>query len=382
MNLFDKRLLAPPKLNELEICAFGPGYGESVLLYIPYVGWGIIDSCEVKINKKTFVLPLQYLLESFPDKEKPELAFIVLTHPHEDHYKGLDKIIDNYPGGIKRICRYNGVGIRELRYYLIRQKIGHIEQLPGLIDVFEAFQNATKKKGSHERFLSELTNVFEYNNVNVEGFGITNIILKALSPSSESATKYSEMLFKVIPKSGESLKFVNDSAHNLISVCLLLTIGDIQVLLSGDLENYPSEGMGWKCIVRNADCPILWTNLNKVAHHGSKSGFNDSAWEAHKSKGKPISIITPFIKGNTYLPEPDDIKKIKTVSSKVGLTGKVEFSTKIKNYYTRKEMLAIQQRTRSFKTLKPTEKVGFLRVRFTLDGTITEYHAEAPAFWY
>jgi len=381
MNLFDKSLLTPPKLNELEICAFGPGYGESILLYIPYVGWGIIDSCEVKINKKPFVLPLQYLLENFSDKELPELAFLVLTHPHEDHYKGLDKILLSYPGGIKRICRYNGVGIRELKEYLIRQEMGHNEQLPGLIDVFKAFRTA-KKKGSNERLLSELTSVFEHNDVNVEGYGKTNIILKALSPSAESATKYSEMLYKVIPKNGEPLKLVNDSAHNLISVCLLLTIGDLQVLLSGDLENYSSEEIGWKCIVRNKDCPILWTNLNKVAHHGSNSGFNNSAWEAHMSKGKPISIISPFCKGNIYLPKSNDIEKIKKYSSKVGLTGKVVFSTKLKNYYARKEMLAIQQKTRSFRILNPIEKVGFLRVRFSLDGTITECHAEPPASWH
>ena len=119
MNLFNKKLLNPPKSNELEICSFGPGYGESILLHIPYAGWGLIDSCEVKINKQAFILPLQYLLESFKNKKFPELAFIILTHPHEDHYKGLDKFIFHYPGGIQRICRYNGVGIRELKEYLM-----------------------------------------------------------------------------------------------------------------------------------------------------------------------------------------------------------------------------------------------------------------------
>lgn len=380
MNLFDKNLLIPPKINELEICAFGPGYGESILLHIPNVGWGVIDSCEAKINKKQFVLPLQYLLETFAGKKFPELAFVILTHPHEDHYKGMDKIIIEYPGGIKRICRYNGTGIRELKEYIIRQKIGHNEQLPGLVDVFSAFVIA-KKNGSKERFLNELTDVFEFKNINVEGYGKTNITLKALSPSAGSATKYTEMLYEVIPKNGEPLRFINDYAHNLISVSLLLMIGDLQILFASDLEDYPSEEIGWKCIVSNTDCPHLWANLIKVAHHGSKSGFNDSAWREHQSKDKPISLITPFIKGKTYLPEHADIENIKKASSKVGITGKIDYSTKLKKFYSRKAMLAIQQRVRSFKIIEPNKKVGFLRVRLTLDGTITDCHAEPPAFW-
>lgn len=380
MNLFNKSLLNPPNINELEICGFGPRYGESILLHLPYVGWGVIDSCEVKINKQTFILPLQYLLETFENKELPELAFVILTHPHEDHYKGLNKIMIDYPGDIKRICRYNGVGIRELQEYLIRQNIGHNEQLPGLIEVFKAFGIA-KGKGSQERFLSELTDVFEYKNIEVEGFGRTDIILKALSPSSGSATKYTEMLFNVIPKNGEPLKFVNDTAHNLISVSLLLMIGDLQILFAGDLENYSSEEIGWKSLLRNEDCPNLWTNLVKVAHHGSKSGFNDSAWEAHQSKSKPISFITPFVKGNTDLPESSDIDRIKQVSSKVGITGKPKYSTKMEKYYSRKEVLALNRKVRSIKILEPIEKVGFLRSRFTLDGTMTECHAEPSAFW-
>ena len=379
MSIFEKRLLTHPKLNELQICVFGPGYGESILLHIPFVGWGIIDSCEVKINKKPVVLPLQYFLEAVEDNEFPELSFVILTHPHEDHYKGLDKTIATYPGTIKRICRYNGVGIRELKEYLISQKLVHNEQLPGLIDVFKA-SDIAKKNGAQERFLSELTDVFAYNDIDIEGFGKTNIALKALSPSAGSAKKYTEMLYKTFPKIGEPLKFANDSAHNLISVCLLLMIGDLQVLFSSDVEDHPSEEIGWKCIVKNNDCPNLWTNLVKVAHHGSISGFNDSVWKAHKSRFKPLSIVTPFVKGNNYMPGSEDLDRYKKVSSNVGVTGKIEFSTKMKNYYNRKEMLAIQQKSRSFKIIKEPERVGFLRVRFTPDGTITECHVEPPAF--
>ena len=101
MNVFDKKYLNPPKQDQIEICVFGPGYGESIVLHIPQIGWGIIDSCTAKINKSTIVLPLQYLLELLAPYSYPKLSFILLTHPHEDHYKGLNNIITKYPGGIE-----------------------------------------------------------------------------------------------------------------------------------------------------------------------------------------------------------------------------------------------------------------------------------------
>ena len=41
-----------PKENEIELTFFGNGYGESIVIYIPKIGWGIIDSFTTKIKNK------------------------------------------------------------------------------------------------------------------------------------------------------------------------------------------------------------------------------------------------------------------------------------------------------------------------------------------
>jgi glyoxylase-like metal-dependent hydrolase (beta-lactamase superfamily II) len=129
MSLFPKKHLSLPKQNELEICVFGPGYGESIVIHIPGIGWGVIDSCVGNANGESFVVPLQYLIEILKPNF-PKLAFVLLTHPHEDHYKGLDKVIDEYPGGSERICYYSGRSVRDLKVYIAQQKIALRNVLP------------------------------------------------------------------------------------------------------------------------------------------------------------------------------------------------------------------------------------------------------------
>jgi hypothetical protein len=83
MPTFRENILHPPKENELEVSIFGPGYGESIILHIPGIGWGVVDSCTKRINGISVILPLVYLSELQPPPTK--LAFVILTHPHEDH---------------------------------------------------------------------------------------------------------------------------------------------------------------------------------------------------------------------------------------------------------------------------------------------------------
>lgn len=379
MPIFPQKLLKPPNENELEISIFGPGYGESIVLYIPQIGWGIIDSCVLQDKKRTVVLPLEYLL-SLLKPQFPKLAFVILTHPHEDHYKGIDQVLQKYPGGTERVCWYEGNGVRELKTYIVQQKVGWRQVLPGLVEIFNALNEAVKS-GAQQRRLSEMTEVFEQKNIKIEGYGTTDIRMMALSPSAASTQKYVEKLFEAFPQPGAPVLPIKDEAHNLISVALLLKLGDLQIVLGSDVENGLDDYTGWKGIVFNRDCPDLWANLVKVAHHGSENGFNSFAWEKHCSKKKPLAVITPFCKGNVILPKEKDVEKLKEFSEKVGLTSSVKFIEKLNKYYPRDVVRGIVNKTRSLRIIEPSDKIGFIRVRFLLDGTIIECLTESPASW-
>ncbi len=379
ISIIPKDLLTLPKLNELEICVFGPGYGESVVLHIPRVGWGVIDSCVARIEETIAVLPFEYLSELLTP-QYPKLAFVILTHPHEDHYKGLEKLLKDYPGGIERVCRYAGDGIRELKTYITRQRKASRDVLPGLSEVFRAMETATES-GAQLRRLNEMTIVFEKERVEVEGYGTTDIRMIALSPSAESIQKYVEILLQAVPLIGKPVKPLKDKYHNLISVALHLKIGALQVVIGSDLEKGSDCKTGWDCVVHNRDCPDLWGNLVKISHHGSEDGFNSLAWKAHTSKGKPIAILTPFCRGNVILPKDGNLENFRELCQKVGITGAVKFNENLHKYYPRRVVMSATQKTRSFKVIEPIKKAGFIRTRLSLDGTIIECIAENPAKW-
>ncbi len=377
MQLFSKRVLTHPKDNELEITIFGPGYGESIVLHIPEVGWGIIDSCTFTINKTSIVPPLEYLL-SLLSPDFPKLAFVILTHPHEDHYLGLDKILKEYPAGIERVCRYAGQGSRELLTYMTQQKIAEREVLPGLVQVFNAFKEA-EKAGAIFRQLGEMTTIFRKENANINGYGNTDIHMMALSPSGASSQKYAEMLYASYPKTGEIPPILNDRAHNMISVALLLTIGNIKIIFGSDVEDGEEDNIGWKGIITNKDCPILSADFVKVAHHGSENGFNKHVWEKHGEIKKPLAVITPF--NRSSLPKEEDVTRIKQVAKPVGITKIVKPPKRLTDYYARDIATAVNSGTRSITIISPENQIGIVRVRLSINGQITERIAEQPAGW-
>jgi hypothetical protein len=380
--LFTKDSLVPPNNDELEITVFGPRYGESVVLHIPEIGWGVIDSCVSRINGVHVVPALEYLNCILSDPY-PKLAFVILTHPHEDHYKGIDDILNKYNGGVERVCRYHGVGTRELMRYIVDRQEACKNDLPGLISVFRAMKDAAIPNGkATPRRLSEMTVVFEKKGASIEKFGKTDIRMVALSPSSDSDDRYASSLARFRVKPGEPVRFVGDEQHNLISTALLLSVGDMQAVFGADLQNEQQKGSGWDAVLAHADMPGLSACFVKVSHHGSENGYNEEAWKQHCERQKPLAVITPFVKGSVQLPREGDVQRVRRVAEKVGITGDPKNTEDLHKYYPRDVARRVLQDVRSARVFEPLSGLGFLRARFHVDGTIVETHAQAPGRWF
>lgn len=379
MPLFSSDVLTLPEDNELEVSIFGSGYGESIVMHIPHVGWGIIDSCVQKFDGQPIVPPLEYLLKILDDPY-PKLAFLILTHPHEDHCKGIDRIIKGYPGGIERVCRYDGFGLRELRAQNANKNTELRRIVPGLVYAFRAMDEA-KDKGSQLKDLGEMTLVFE-KRVKTEKDSFIDIRMMALSPSSKSKEKYLNELLKAINiEEGTFLVEKDCTDHNLISVALVLTVGNLQVVFGSDVEAGTNNETGWSGIVSNINEPSLWAHIVKVPHHGSENAHNDLAWEKFCSKEKPIALIAPFLNGSVVLPKENDVERIKALSQKVGVTGYINLEKRLKKYYSRDVVRSIESTVRNMEVIERSEKPGLIRVRYNLDGTRTECLAKPPAKW-
>jgi hypothetical protein len=81
--------------DRLHVVVFGPGYGESVAVYIPGGGWLICDSLSSAHGSADFV-PASELLTG----RREQAAVLILTHPHDDHVAGFDRLVQRFAGGL------------------------------------------------------------------------------------------------------------------------------------------------------------------------------------------------------------------------------------------------------------------------------------------
>ena len=79
--------------NEAEVTLIGgsSGYGESIVVRYGAEEWAIIDSCIDAMNQTC--LPIAYL-EDIGVDVKEQVKYVICTHWHDDHIKGLHQVLD------------------------------------------------------------------------------------------------------------------------------------------------------------------------------------------------------------------------------------------------------------------------------------------------
>jgi len=85
----------------LNIYFFNVGHGDSIAVQFPDNTWGIIDCNRNRGEIDPNVLKFLKL------EGIKSLRFLCLTHPHDDHFKGIDKIIEYFEENIGKFLTYN-----------------------------------------------------------------------------------------------------------------------------------------------------------------------------------------------------------------------------------------------------------------------------------
>jgi hypothetical protein len=356
----------------VNITVFGSGYGESIILYLPGLGWGVIDSCTAKVKKKVVNPALEFL----KILEVKKLAFIILTHPHLDHYKGLSEIIEFYLGSIDRICYYAGEGLREYGLYLSRKSLVNEPGLKSLSYIFSTIKKA-QRQGANVVKISERTQIIRKRDY--QGHVIEMV---ALSPSEESVKAYCKLLYDYIPKDNFStIKNVTDKDHNLVSTAIWCQIDGENFIFGSDLEFGRSDNSGWRGVLKNIDSPDLSTSFVKIPHHGSSNAYDDSVWSAFSNSVKPISVATPYSKTHAPLPDPKILDKIKKFSKDVYVTSKAttENPKKIYGDIPFENSYGIK----AWSYIKQPQQIGYVNTSFSTNGKANhKITLKKPAFKY
>jgi len=285
--------------KRLTIHVIGAGKGESIILEMPDRKWGVVDCYASSVTDKTTNQTLSFLQR----KNVEGLEFLCLTHPHEDHYRGMVHLIKQFNGNILRFWRFTPRPLAQVVAYIqaaameYGARSGSRTGVAELAELFMLIRRMRKEKDRYAEEFVELVEGFKLLLTSTIRDGENEIPLRilALGPSGNLVDAYQEMLGRYFAGKIEYASRINQ-IHNLISGVLLVIYGETRVVLGGDVE-----GKGWEYImkhpIRASSDESIAAHLVKVSHHGSTTNLVSGLWEALTAdkNSNCYAVLTPFV---------------------------------------------------------------------------------------
>ena len=315
----------PVRKGLLGIHVLGEGFGESIVITFPSGAVGVVDcfARRLKVGGHEDRIKANPTLRFLRQTLKAErLAFVALTHPHEDHGRGLSHLLCDYQGAIDEIWLFAGFETIDLGRYLAaavsRKRQLPIEQLlddpPGtfaneMMKIREIVDEelSTKGGGTARYRLFQGTK-------RVKITGEPLITIRFIGPADGMAHAYiSEMtdgVRQIVQDDGAVAPDWEPTAinHNRISPSLMLEFGDTRILLGGDMETEAWAEVEREIDQQESELRGLECHLVKVSHHGSATGFTPTLYQRMVFRGeKPLAILTCFNRNKHPLPSPEGV---------------------------------------------------------------------------
>jgi hypothetical protein len=294
----------PPAPDELEVSVIGPGKGECIVVHLGHNEWCIVDSC---IPRESATPAALNYLGGFGREALQGVKLIVATHWHDDHIRGLSKLLEGMPNAAFACSLALSA---ENFAILVEQARTAMQSNSGVDEFAEIFDLLLKNRGAVPKNLTAPKFAVENRKLlHLSGGSRTYpVTVTALSPSDGTVKKAFKDISKWLPKIGERQTKIVNQSPNRTSVVLWLEIGSRRVLLGADLENTDTAGEGWLAVF-TASHIGTGAKIFKVSHHGSENGEHSDIW-TKLLLGNPVAVVTPFVGGVTRLPRAKDLLRI------------------------------------------------------------------------
>lgn len=269
-------------LKSLEFELYLIGYkhkGESIVFFLKcdskVVYAGVVDSYER--NSSNIAIDL------LKKNNRKSFDFICCTHPHEDHIKGIESIIETYSNEKTNIWIYPIRNTND-KYTKIGQKL--YNKLCNIVNSKNEFKPIIRETADCKTLCYKKI----YKNPQYYNFEI-----KSFAPDSSL----------ILPEKLKPLEKIEQI--NLFSIGLIITIGNFNILLGGDVEN--------TTIANIPDYSIDYIfDYVKIPHHGSRTA------KLLIDRLKIYEVTPKNITTTTYkqheLPKIDILKKYQSLGKK------------------------------------------------------------------
>jgi beta-lactamase superfamily II metal-dependent hydrolase len=276
------------------------GHGDTIILELPDNNWGLIDC--FKTNAEVEPPALTFL----KTRNVKKLKFVCLTHPHYDHYHGMLDILEYFSAAERGIeCFWDfGIDKEKLKYF--KSRFGSEQEYRELLALYGfILKKVTEDERIRYRILGKKTDCLH----------IGTLRIKSYAPISSDITRY-------FRKWGKD----KTTDENLLSVVLVITFDDANIVLGADTKSWQEILKDWKKDCEQAKRKHKF-HFVKVSHHGSREGNDDSLWKSFAIRGKSIAVISTGCKYGS--PHKETITSIISSKAKLYSTNFRDFSKAI-----------------------------------------------------
>ncbi|MFW7380447.1 MAG: MBL fold metallo-hydrolase [Oligoflexus sp.] len=344
--------LTPPGGNQFELCIFGRGVGESILLHLGESKFLVVDSFKRFKSKQPVVL--EYLEHIGLGADAIEI--IVVSHWHDDHIRGVSDMVEQ----CKFATIYVPSAVQSKEFISL---LATFTSCPALAThftsgVFEmerclGFLESEVKAGNPLRlkFASANTNIFRDKAGTVD----------ALSPSTmENLDALAEYL-ALMPddKKPGTRGLLRPTNPNNCAIALWVELFGKRVILGSDLEERNDVNRGWTAVCGLNPQPMMVAGVHKIPHHGSETAHHQPVWDNYVNR-EGLSLLTPYARGVSKLPRTGDVERLKFLSNNVFCTSDPSHELKVRERPSKVERMA-QSRVKA--KIVVDSKLGMIRVR-------------------
>ncbi len=292
--------------ERLEIHVIGGRKGESIVVRFPGDCWGVVDNYTPVLREPESNRTLQ-LLKS---RNVERLSFLCLTHPHVDHYRGMHHLLRAFSPN--RIWIFGATTHRDLYAKVaalskVQAESSHFqseedEAADELVEILDWIRNECRNR---QRRIPLEVKRLQLGMSLLKLDSDPPLCVSAVGASGGRALVYEDSLSDCFRPDGGGLRErVPREQHNIISGGLLIDYGQARIILGGDIDRE-----GWKETLNTVGKEMgLRSQLIKVSHHGSSTGYCDGLWEAFSPGRSAVAVLTPYT--SQGLPNPGALAHI------------------------------------------------------------------------
>jgi beta-lactamase superfamily II metal-dependent hydrolase len=268
-------------MSWLEVHIFGAyPFGEGIVLKFPDGRYAVVDCCNLGHDHDCSDNRIVAFLRQ---RSVKTLAFACLTHPHQDHYRGLKQVLE---GSLPEVFfRPAAMEARDLMKIVSADfaAAGSDAARKNSIRALTALDAFIKERKIIEECVAWNTRLYPFAKSKSNSFEVS-----AFAPAKSQIDAYQACLRRCFGSDGSPVSQAPSLPHNDISIGLRIECKKFAIVLGGDV----TEANWQNVISRNLiDFSRPTTLLVKVAHHGSPTGDCDGLWESLSENNESLAAV-------------------------------------------------------------------------------------------